>query len=197
MSPATAAVSRGGRQRSAACDTMILDAVLEQLRERGYAALTVAGVIQRAGVSSATLYRRWATKVDLVVAALATLSPEPVQLDTGSLEGDLGAFLHNVARGINRRDETIVDQIVPQARRDPDLAAALQKTFLLPRVDQLSGILERARERGELTTVGNPLDTLSLVTGPLMHCANVQGQPLSEEFVERAVAHAVRGLRGH
>ena len=61
---------RSGRPRSQAADDAILRAALDLLREHGYGGLTMASIIERAGVSSATLYRRWATKQDLVLAAL-------------------------------------------------------------------------------------------------------------------------------
>src|SRR5207249_6554662 len=83
MTPAAATGRRRGRRRSEAADDAILAATLELLPERGYRALAMAAVIERAGVSSATLYRRWTTKHDLVVAALATLVPDPVDVDTG------------------------------------------------------------------------------------------------------------------
>ncbi|MBU3702145.1 MAG: helix-turn-helix transcriptional regulator, partial [Acidimicrobiia bacterium] len=67
---------RPGRQRSEAADHAILSATLDLLSETGYGALTVAAVIARSGVSSATLYRRWPTKQDLVAAALASLHAE-------------------------------------------------------------------------------------------------------------------------
>src|SRR5690606_19453403 len=54
--------ARAGRQRDPAADEAILAATLELLAEGGYGTLTVAAVIERAGVSSATLYRRFATK---------------------------------------------------------------------------------------------------------------------------------------
>src|SRR5438309_1249328 len=94
---------RPGRQRSAAADAAILDATLDLLRERGYDSLTVAAVIDRAGVSSATLYRRWPTKQVLVAAAVASLAPEAVAIDTGSLEGDVTAFVRHVAQAIAAR----------------------------------------------------------------------------------------------
>ena len=64
---------RPGRQRSEAAGELILATTLDCLREYGYAGLTMAGVIERAGVSSATLYRRWATKPELVAAAVEFL----------------------------------------------------------------------------------------------------------------------------
>jgi AcrR family transcriptional regulator len=78
-----------GRPRSTAADLAIVHATIEILLQDGYDGLTMAGVAQRAGVSTATLYRRYESKVDLVVGCITTLKDqfhEPV--DTGSLAGD-------------------------------------------------------------------------------------------------------------
>jgi AcrR family transcriptional regulator len=73
-------------------------AVLDELHERGYAALTVDAVAARAGTSKASLYRRWPGKRELVLAAVAATVPEPEDLpDTGSLRGDLVAYLGQVS----------------------------------------------------------------------------------------------------
>ena len=69
MTPAASTPVRPGRQRSQAADEAILSATLDLLSERGYGGFTVSAVIDRSGVSSATLYRRWPTKQQLVAAA--------------------------------------------------------------------------------------------------------------------------------
>ena len=61
---------RPGRPRSLAADEAIRDATLELLATEGYANLTMSGVAAQAGVSTATLYRRWTSKLDLVIAVL-------------------------------------------------------------------------------------------------------------------------------
>ena len=71
---------------------------MQLLCDRGYGGLTMAAVIERAGVSSATLYRRWPTKHELVAAAIDSLAPEPIDIDTGSLEGDIATFLRHLAK---------------------------------------------------------------------------------------------------
>ena len=65
-----AADSGATPNRGEAADAAILDATIEVLGEQGYGGLTVSAVIERAGVSSATLYRRWPTKLELVMAAI-------------------------------------------------------------------------------------------------------------------------------
>jgi AcrR family transcriptional regulator len=190
----TAGPPRPGRQRSEACDALILETTLELLGQAGYAGLTVASVIERAGVSSATLYRRWATKPELVAAAVATLFPEPVDTDTGSLRGDLLAFVQHVADSITARREDVADAISVEKHRNPELAELLRERFLTPRLVDLRGILQRAKHRGELTTVPSAEVALSLVVGPLHHRALTLGEPLTRSFVRTAADHAARAF---
>ena len=62
-----------GRPRSEEAHRAILNATLELLVEVGYSALTVEGVAQRAGVGKATIYRRWNSKLLLVIEAYGLL----------------------------------------------------------------------------------------------------------------------------
>lgn len=190
----TPSTAHPGRHRSAACDATILDATLEILVEKGYAGLTVAAVIERAGVSSATLYRRWATKQDLVAAAVATLAPEPAAVDTGSLEGDLKAFLANIARSIAARREDVADALGTEISANTELAAALREKFTAPRLTELRGILARAKQRGELDDAPSAEQAYSLVAGGLYHQAFVQHQRITPAFFRSALAFALRGL---
>ena len=83
-----------GRPRSEEAHQAILDATLELLAETGYSALTVEGVAQRAGVGKATIYRRWASKLPLVVEAFRQL-PGLEEVDTGNLVDDLQQMLRS------------------------------------------------------------------------------------------------------
>src|SRR5207302_72649 len=58
-----------GRPRSPEADRAIRDATVELLTRDGYANLTMSGVAAAAGVSTATLYRRWRSKLELLVRA--------------------------------------------------------------------------------------------------------------------------------
>ncbi len=194
MTTSPAPATHPGRQRSPACDATILDATLEVLVEKGYAGLTVAAVIERAGVSSATLYRRWATKQDLVAAAVATLAPEPAAVDTGSLDGDLKAFLANIARSIAARREDVADALGTEVSGNTELAGALREKFTAPRLAELRGILARATQRGELDDAPTVEQAYSLVTGGLYHQAFMLHQRITPAFFRHALAFALRGL---
>jgi AcrR family transcriptional regulator len=186
---------RSGRPRSRAADDAILTATLDLLREHGYGGLTVASVIERAGVSSATLYRRWTTKQDLVLAALENMRPEPANTDTGSLEGDIRAFLRHTCSAIDRGWAELSDAIGLEANRNPELSAALRERFLDPKVEVLRAIMERAKHRGELASTPSGEAALSLVVGPVHHHAIVMRRPLTDGFMRKATVSAVAGLK--
>lgn len=192
---ATVAKARPGRQRSEAADHAILSATLDVLAEQGYAGFTVASVIARAGVSSATLYRRWATKQELVAAALASLQPEPVSFDTGSLEGDVAAFVRHLAQAVSVRRDDLAGALAGELRRDPELRAAIDAKFVVPRRNQIAGILERAKERGELPSPPSVDVAWSLVYGPIHHRAYVRDEPITPAFGKAMVIAIVAGLR--
>ncbi|MCU1456859.1 MAG: TetR family transcriptional regulator [Actinomycetia bacterium] len=185
-----------GRRRSAEADLAILDATLDLLGAHGFGGLTVAAVIDRAGVSSATLYRRWPTKERLVAAAVSSLHEEPSATDTGSLAGDIAMLLQEVARSIGGRREGIAEGLAQESRRNPELREAMREKFLAPRLEQLQGILRRAKARGELTRTPDLETALSWVIGPLYHRSFYLDEPLTPAFLRTTAAHVLAGLRG-
>lgn len=84
-----------GRRRGAELEAALLDAAWGELAEAGFARLTMESVASRASTGIAVLYRRWANKDELALAALKHYrDTHPVDIpDTGSLRGDLQAAL--------------------------------------------------------------------------------------------------------
>lgn len=182
-----------GRHRSQAADDAILSAALELLRQHGYRGLTMSAVIERSGVSSATLYRRWPTKCALTAAALRTVAVDPEPVDTGSLAGDVEALVKRIAGAIGGRDQ-LYGAFANEVHEDPEVKAMNREAFILPRLEQVCTILDRAVARGEL--VDRPSDdvALSLVTGPLYHRVFVLDEKLTAAFLKRVVHQVLAGF---
>lgn len=195
MSSSVDAKPRPGRQRSVEADKAILSAALDELAESGYAGFTVAAVIARAGVSSATLYRRWATKEELVAAALASLHPEPVDIDTGSLEGDVTALVARMAKSMSVRRDDLAGVLSAELRHDDQLRAAIDAKFVAPRLALIADILGRARDRGELDDPPSAEVVWSLMAGPLHHRAYLRDKPLTPTFLRTTTTFILAGLR--
>jgi AcrR family transcriptional regulator len=157
VSPAskTEEARRPGRPRSARADAAIVSATLDLLFRRGFAGLSVEEVAKRAGVSKATIYRRFPSKVDLVISSIRWLGlPEGEEpLDTGSFRGDFEAIGAQIAADRKRTGVSglTMPRLVSEAlATDPDLFEVLQERLIEPRVGAVKAVVRRAVERGEL-----------------------------------------------
>jgi Bacterial regulatory proteins, tetR family. len=83
------------RRHGKQLESALLAAGWDELVEAGYAHLTMESIAVRARTSEAVLYRRWANKDQLVLAAIEYYrNANPVAIpDTGALRGDLLALL--------------------------------------------------------------------------------------------------------
>src|SRR5699024_9426821 len=72
-----------GRPRDEQIDAAVIAATLEMLGAEGYAGVSLEGVARRAGTSRPAIYRRWAGRAPLVLAALARHLDVPTPSDTG------------------------------------------------------------------------------------------------------------------
>ncbi|GHF83762.1 TetR/AcrR family transcriptional regulator [Streptomyces thermodiastaticus] len=131
------------------------DAVLDQIRESGYEAVTMEGVAASTRCSKSTLYRQWRSKPQFVVAALrASRRTRFAGIDTGSLAGDL----RQVARAAGEwsgKDTRLLQALGNAILQDPDLKKALREALVEPELDALREMLRRGVERGEVSA-GNP-----------------------------------------
>ncbi|MFJ9560322.1 TetR/AcrR family transcriptional regulator [Streptomyces fuscichromogenes] len=166
-------------------------AVFEELAAVGYARMSIEGIARRAGVGKTAVYRRWRSKLHLVldvVSALAVLGlPVP---DTGSLEGDLRLLYEVTSRALRH---PVASQIIPdlqaEAARNPDIAEAMQKTLREGQEGVASKIIEAAQRRGELAeTIDDDL-AMDLISGPLYWRSVVIRTPKLPKGYLAALAH--------
>jgi AcrR family transcriptional regulator len=139
------------RRRGHALDLAILNATIAEIDLSGYAGLSMERVAERARASKASLYRRWPSKVELVMAAIYDLLPDPAAAaDTGSLRGDLLALLRTAAEMLAGTGGTAIRGLINDALRDPELAARLRSYTRGRSVSAMGDVVRRAMERGEL-----------------------------------------------
>lgn len=187
---------RSGRRRSLEVDKAILEAALEVLAEVGYADLTAKAVIARAGVSSATLYRRWSSLQDVVSDALHALVPEqPLTIDTGALDTDIAAFVDYMGSLFAGKDLQAEAWSVDRIRANPKLSDAVRHVFVTPRKQLLVQILQRAVIRGELDRVPPIDDCWSLICGPINHRVHVRGMEFTPGYSRMVAIMLAEGLK--
>jgi AcrR family transcriptional regulator len=178
------------RRRGAQLEQAILDAAWDELREVGYARLTIEAVAARAGTSKPVIYRRWGGRAELVLAAwFRNLPVEPETPDTGTLRGDLRTLFGRIARRADSMMNEMVAGVMGEAFRHPEVAALLGERLSTPTplTEAVRTIVDRAVSRGELPPVELPHRVrrlpLDLVRNESMTC----GAPVTEETVASLV----------
>jgi len=161
-------MSRGaGRPRDPSADEAIIGATLELIAESGFDGLRVSDVADRARVSKATMYRRWPTKHDLVLAALRTAPPLHA-VDTGSLRGDLEATFAQFMRVVAESPlVSLLTALAAERLRRPQFARELDP-YIQERMLPVHEAIERAVERGELPRGTDPVLLSELIGGPIV-----------------------------
>lgn len=165
----------------------VLEATVEELARAGYGALRIEDVAARAGVNKTTVYRRWPTKQELVLAALQSVSVDQVVTpDTGSLRGDLLAVGRHMAevmtsagvQGLRRM--TIAEEQNPEFR---PIMEALRDSFeALPRP-----VIEAANKRGEIASGVDARMLFSTLAGAVEHRLFMQRREVDDAFLRRIV----------
>lgn len=164
--PAEPATPRRGRRHDPRVDRALIDAAIEELNESGYAAFTTAAVAQRAGASTASLYRRWPSKDALAGAVARHIALEQLgNVDTGSLEGDLRELLTLKQRILNSTVGPALLSLIGQAAHSPDLRRILHDEVYLVTRCRLETLIEAAVERREIpaSLARTEIDLLALV----------------------------------
>jgi AcrR family transcriptional regulator len=176
------------RRRGQELHAAIVDAVLGELREQGYAGLTMDGVAARAQTGKATLYRRWQSKVELVVAALEFAMPKMrVPADRGDLRGELLDVLHQLAEEIGSPSGEAARGLIAELVRSPALAQAV-RPFLADSVTAPTlEVLRRAAVRGEIPVSALTPRYASIGTDLLRQHALVNGSPVPDEAITEIV----------
>ena len=157
------------------------------LVETGYDGMTIDMVAARAKAGKATLYRRWASKAELVIDAVGCMKKSTVDLDhlpdTGTLRGDLIAMIkpHTIEDG--ERKLQVMAGLISMLSRDPGLTEAVNAALIEPRASVNRIFMRRAAARGEIPPDCD-IDTLSLIM-PAMAAYRVLilKKPVDREFL--------------
>ncbi|MFP3986617.1 TetR/AcrR family transcriptional regulator [Streptomyces sp. E11-3] len=186
---------RLGRPRDSQIDGTVLTAARELLAEVGYARVTMDGIATRAGVGKAAIYRRFGSKAELLfAAAVHGMDIEP-PADTGSLRGDIRAMAGLVRERLSAPAARVVTPaLMVEMGRDPSLVARFQSTFIAQERQDLTAILGRATERGELPGPQDPTLAHLLLGGPLFLALFAFHLPVDDALLDELAATIAAGL---
>jgi len=177
---------RLGRRRDHTRDPEILAAAIDVLAETGFDGMTIDMVAARAKAGKATLYRRWPSKADLVLDAVACMKAaevDPAALpDTGTLRRDLIALIKPRSIEEASKKMRVMAGLAGMLSSTPELAEAANAAIVEPRAALNRVLLQRAIDRGEISPDCD-VETLAILM-PAMAAFHtlVQRRPVDREF---------------
>ena len=172
-------------------ETELLEVTLQLLQEHGYDRLTLDAVAARARASKATVYRRWPSKAELVLAAfIEGCRQVAVHPDTGTLRGDL-LQLGRVISQQSHEQAGIIRAVLVEISRHPALHDAMQSEFLDQRKALLHEVLRDAVLRGEIDAAAISDELWDLLPGYLIFRSIMPNRPPTEQTVEALIDEVI------
>lgn len=185
-----------GRPRDAGVDEAVIDAAVEALATCGFGACTVEAVAAGAGVSKASVYRRWPSRDALLLDVCHRLAELHIRTvpDTGNLRDDLVALVTSLVESLRSTPSgRLVHHMVGEAACNPELRSAFDN-FVATRRRAPLAIMERAAARGELRP-GLDLElAVDLVAGPIFNRLLLTGARLDASVAEAVVDSVLEGI---
>lgn len=172
------------RRRGEVLYAAIFEATLAELAEAGYSRLAMERIAARAGASKASLYKRWPSRAELVVAALRhqIVEPEPAP-NTGNLRDDLLTLLRRAAALLDGVFGEAVRGLMAETLTDPGRTAALRPNMFTRRDSLMREILARAAARGEIRPAAVTPQLVGLAPALVDYHFLIHGAPIPDEVL--------------
>jgi AcrR family transcriptional regulator len=179
--------------RTQRTEASILDATRELLGEGGVSALTIEGVAARSGVAKTTIYRRWRDKDELALAVLIdateAVRPPPDVGDTGK---ELLTFITTATRIIT--ENGVLAGLTSEIATRPELARIYQERVVEVRLREISEVIARGIERGDLRPDTNVRLAHEMLVGPRFYRLLFSGAPLDRRHATEVVDAVLRAF---
>lgn len=201
VDPTVGTARKPGRPREERTDRAIVTAALELFADEGYHALSMEAVAGRAGVSKATIYRRWPGKRELVIDALASLNDDfpkdPAAVPAPSTRDRLLiALRHMSQRDPNSLAGRIMPRMMAYGVSHPDLYAEYFDRVIMPRRRWLHAVLQDGIDNGELRAdLDVELAAMALVGPVMLQSHNLGRRRTDAQLPEQLMEILWPGLR--
>ncbi|GIG57468.1 TetR family transcriptional regulator [Longispora fulva] len=187
--------ARRGRPRDPEVAERVRRAAAELLFEVGFEGTTVDEVAKRAGVAKATLYRRWASKDELVLEAFESLIDYRVPLpDTGDVTEDLRTvYTSAIDMFSTEQGAGWIRTVAMEAARNPKVAALLV-AGMETRIAMARALLDKAVARGQVRPGVDPKLVMELFNGVTVNRALAHQPMPGPAEIDQLVELTVRGI---
>ena len=178
-----------GRPRNPELDQAILAAAEQQLREAGYAGMSLESVAAAAGTTVPAVRRRFSGKASVVVAVIDSLRIEAMPVGSGLPRSRALAVLRNFRANLLRANSmAVVGTLLAEERRHPELLAAFRGRLVEPRRTALRQILAEGISRGELPDSADPDLLASMLIGSF-YARYIATSDIPDDWPEQTLRH--------
>lgn len=185
-----------GRPRSEASRASILDAAYSFLRRFPVSGISTIHIAREAGVSTATVYRWWSTKEELLLDAfLHTADHELVLKSDGPPLERVREYILQVGRFFTGENGIAVARLLTAIQDNPALRKEFMKRVYSPRDKEIRAIVNEAIKRGELPTDLKISVFLDSIVGPLLARLLIRHERIDESFVADVFEQVLAGTK--
>lgn len=184
---------KGTRRRGEVLEEAILHAAWEELSKTGYTHMTMEGISARAGTNKSVLYRRWANKSELVMAAMRKYLPRITNEipNTGSLRNDVYTYLHTRAEPSKTLGAETIRGLVMEPVVWHKIIASIPQIIERRSKNKLTAaitaILKNAELRGEICLKKLSPRIISLPLDLLQYELITKLEPISDKAIAEIV----------
>lgn len=184
--------------RTARIRVAVLQAVISELAENGYAGTTVERIAARAGVAKTTIYRRWGRLDGLLADLMTQYAAQEIRVpETGRLDSDLRALAREIVASLqNPAIRAAFGSVVAAAIQDRAAREVLSR-FLAARTAIMTVIVQRASQRGELPDGADAAEVLQIVTAQIYYRLFIAGEEPSQGIADSAATTAAAAARAN
>lgn len=194
MRPAVARPA--GRPRNPELDRAILAAAEQQLREAGYAGMSMESVAAAAGTTVPAVRRRFRSKASMAVAVIDSLRVENMPAESGPPRSRALAVLRNFRANLLRRNSmAVVGTLLAEEHRHPELLAAFRNRLAEPRRAALRRALAEGISSGELPSA-DPDVLASMLIGSF-YARYIATSDIPDDWAEQTLRHVWPDLPPH
>ena len=180
--------------RTARVRDAVLRATVDELVERGPIDLSLDAIAHRAGVSKATMYRRWGGRDGLVLDAVEWYGVAQAEVpDTGSFQEDLRRWARSIQRMLG--DPIAGALVMAVFAGDRAATRPLRKRFWQSRLEVVRPLVERAIERGEVPGDTDADEVIRNLGAPLYYRYLVLDEPVTEDAADLTAAVTAQAAR--
>lgn len=174
-----------GRPRSEQARQEILQTAYKLLRDKGFNAVGSHEIAQAAAVSTATLYRWWKSKEEILLdACFEHMRPILAISETGSGLTRLRRYVLRASESLASDEGTVLARVLTGIHEDQRLRRMFLERYVNQRRQILSAIIEDAIALGELKPTTEPELLIDMLSGPLFFRWLQGHAPIDKRFAK-------------